>query len=57
MVKAHGAIEVIPLDDEAVAKDIWEIRGAIARAVNASGPWEPIDIVVPINRITDLWTM
>ena len=53
VVKAHGAIEVIPLDDEAVAKDIWEIRGAIARAVNASGPWEPIDIVVPINRITD----
>lgn len=52
-VKANGAIDVIPLDDENVAKDIWDVRGAIARAVNASGMWEPVDIVVPINRITD----
>ena len=53
VVKANGAIDVIPLDDENVAKDIWAVRGAIARAVNASGMWEPVDIVVPINRITD----
>ena len=48
----NGAMEVIPLDDPNVAKDIWEIRGAIARAVNASGMWEPVDIVVPLNKIT-----
>lgn len=53
VVLSNGAIEVISLEDEAVAKDVWEIRGAIARAVNASGAWEPIDIVVPLKAITD----
>ena len=53
VVKANGAIEVISLDDAAVAKEVWEIRGAIARAVNASGMWEPIDIVVPLDQITN----
>ncbi len=49
----NGAIDVIPLDDENVAKEVWEIRGAIARAVNATGIWEPIDIVVPLDKICD----
>ena len=52
VVTDNGAIDVIPLDDPAVAKEVWEIRGAIARAVNASGPWEPIDTVVPLDKIT-----
>ena len=52
VVTDNGAFDVIPLDDPAVAKEVWEIRGAIARAVNASGPWEPIDTVVPLDKIT-----
>lgn len=52
VVTDNGAIDVIPLDDPAVAKEVWEIREAIARAVNASGPWEPIDTVVPLDKIT-----
>ncbi|MGN0901683.1 MAG: FAD-binding oxidoreductase [Succinivibrio sp.] len=52
VVSENGAIDVIPLDDKAVADGVWEIRGAIARAVNQSGIWEPVDIVVPLNRIT-----
>lgn len=49
----HGAFEVVPLDDPEVAANVWEIRGALARSVKASGVWEPVDTVVPIDKIAD----
>ena len=50
---AHGCFEMVPLDDPQVAKNVWEIRGALARSVNASGIWEPVDSVVPLDKIAD----
>ena len=46
-----GCFALIPLDDEKITADIWEVRGAVARAVNATGPWEPVDTVVPLDQI------
>ncbi|MGN0908209.1 MAG: FAD-binding oxidoreductase [Succinivibrio sp.] len=51
VVRKNGAFEVVPLDDPKLAADVWEIRGALARAVKASGPWEPVDTVVPLDQI------
>lgn len=48
-----GAIGTLTLDDPETAKTVWEIRGALARAVDAAGVWEPVDSVVPIARISD----
>lgn len=52
-VLKNGAIEVIPLDDPEFSQNIWTIRGAIARAVNSTGIWEPVDAVVPLDKICD----
>lgn len=49
----HGCFEFVPLDDPELAASVWEIRGALARSVNASGIWEPVDSVVPLNKIAD----
>lgn len=50
----HGlAFASLDLDDEVVASKVWSIRGALARAVKASGIWEPVDTVVPLNKIAD----
>ena len=48
-----GCIDFLPLTDPAVTKNVWEIRSALAKSVNASGPWEPVDTIVPLNRIAD----
>ncbi len=53
LVQKNGAIDVISLEDENVARDVWEIRSSVAKAVNATGEWEPVDIVVPIDHIVD----
>ncbi len=50
---ANGCFEVVTLDDPEVEKNVWEIRGALARSVNASGIWEPVDSVVPLDKIAD----
>lgn len=51
VVKKNGAFEVVPLTDPELAAKVWEIRGALARAVKATGPWEPVDTVVPLDEI------
>lgn len=53
VVKQHGAIEVVSLAEPELAALVWEIRGALAKSVQASGVWEPVDTVVPLNRISD----
>lgn len=53
VAKAHGCFEVVSLDDPELEATVWEIRGALARSVKASGIWEPVDTVVPIDKIAD----
>lgn len=42
----------IPQSEEETAQ-IWTIRGSLVRAIEAVTPQDPMDIVVPINRIAD----
>ncbi|MCM1165612.1 MAG: FAD-binding oxidoreductase [Lachnospiraceae bacterium] len=48
-----GAMEYIPLDDPAYAADIWKVRGALVKAVEATSEQEPVDIVVPISKTAE----
>lgn len=50
-VKESGAISFIPLNDKETATKVWKIRGVLVRAVEAVSEQEPLDIVVPINKI------
>lgn len=46
----NGALDYIILSDPAYAADIWKVRGALVKAVEAASEQEPVDIVVPINQ-------
>ena len=48
-----GAMEYIPLDDPDYAAEIWKVRGALVKAVEATSEQEPVDIVVPINKTAE----
>jgi glycolate oxidase len=48
-----GAIDFLILDDKAKLASVWMIRGCLVNAVEAVSEQEPVDIVVPINRISD----
>lgn len=48
-----GARGVTELSDAAVASNVWKIRGVLVKAVESVSEQEPLDIVVPINRIAD----
>lgn len=45
-----GAMDFIVLDDPSYAAEIWKVRGALVKAVEAVSEQEPVDIVVPINK-------
>lgn len=49
----HGAIDYIVLTDPQQAADIWRVRGALVKAVEAVSEQEPVDIVVPISHTAD----
>lgn len=49
----HGAIDYIVLTDPQQATDIWRVRGALVKAVEAVSEQEPVDIVVPISHTAD----
>lgn len=48
-----GAISVLELADKELAANVWRVRGILVKAVEAVSEQEPLDIVVPINRIDD----
>ncbi len=50
---ANGAIDYVVLEDPARAADVWKVRGALVKAVEAVSEQEPVDIVVPISRTAD----
>lgn len=45
------AIAVKTLEDSKTAENVWKIRGVLVKAVEAVSEQEPLDIVVPINKI------
>lgn len=50
---SSGALDYIFLTDTQQAADIWKVRGALVKAVEAVSEQEPVDIVVPINRTAE----
>jgi glycolate oxidase len=48
-----GDCDFFVAKDSEQTKQIWTIRGSLVRAVEAVTEQDPIDIVVPINRIAD----
>lgn len=48
-----GDCDYFVAEDSNQASQIWTIRGSFVRAVEAVTEQDPIDIVVPINRIAD----
>ena len=51
-----GARNFIPLTDPEMAAEIWKVRGALVKAVEAVSEQEPVDLVVPINRSAEFVT-
>ena len=49
----HGAMDYLVLTDPRQAADIWRVRGALVKAVEAVSEQEPVDIVVPISHTAD----
>lgn len=49
----NGALDYIVLTDSAQAADIWRVRGALVKAVEAVSEQEPVDIVVPISHTAE----
>ena len=41
------------LRDKTYSDDIWKVRGALVKAVEAVSEQEPLDIVTPIDKIVD----
>lgn len=50
---SSGALDYILLTAPQQAADIWKVRGALVKAVEAVSEQEPVDIVVPINRTAE----
>lgn len=48
-----GAMDFIVLDNPEYAADIWKVRGALVKAVEAVSEQEPVDIVVPISKTAE----
>lgn len=53
VTKHHGALDFLILSDEEQSRNVWKIRGALVKAVEAVSEQEPVDIVVPVNRTAD----
>lgn len=53
LVRAQGALDYVVLQDPNYANDIWKVRGALVKAVEAVSEQEPLDIVTPIDKIVD----
>ena len=49
----NGALDYIVIKDQRQSDEIWKVRGALVKAVEAVSEQEPMDIVVPINRTAD----
>ncbi len=53
VVLEKDALAFILLEDEEVLSNVWKLRGALVKAVEAVSEQEPVDIVVPINKTAE----
>lgn len=53
LVKENGALDYILLEDASYAQDIWKVRGCLVKAVENVSEQEPVDLVVPINKVAE----
>ena len=53
VAKNSGALSFLILEDEETISRVWKIRGALVKSVEAVSEQEPVDIVVPINKIAE----
>jgi glycolate oxidase len=51
--RSAGGEEFLTIGDPETFNRVWQIRGCLVKAVEAVSEQEPVDIVVPINRIGD----
>lgn len=49
----NGALNYILLSDPERAAEIWKVRGALVKAVEAVSEQEPVDVVVPISKTAE----
>lgn len=56
IVERTNAIGFKALENGKEEKTIWDIRGSLLKAVESKSESEPLDIVVPINKITQFMT-
>lgn len=49
----NGALDYILLSDPERAAEIWKVRGALVKAVEAVSEQEPVDVVVPISKTAE----
>lgn len=49
----QGALHFLILDTKELSQEVWKIRGCLVKAVEAVSEQEPVDLVVPINKIVD----
>lgn len=49
----QGALDFLPARDAVQTEEIWRVRGCLVRAVEATSEQEPVDLVVPIDKISD----
>ena len=49
----RSAEKIIALDSEKMCANVWQIRGCLVKAVEATSEQEPLDIVVPIAKVAD----
>ena len=54
LVEKDGALDYVILRDKTYSDDIWKVRGALVKAVEAVSEQEPLDIVTPIDKIVDI---
>ena len=53
MSAKSGAVDFILLKDKEEINNTWQIRGALVKAVEVISEEEPVDIVVPIDKIVE----
>ncbi|MDF2938660.1 MAG: linked oxidase protein [Paenibacillaceae bacterium] len=49
----NGALDFLLLEEKQVQDEVWRVRGALVKAVEAVSEQEPVDIVVPISRTAE----
>ena len=53
VVLKKQALDFIVLNEKKLLEDVWKLRGALVKAVEAESEQEPVDIVVPINKTAE----